>query len=107
MASALPSSTSTARRSWTYSPRTARAELRQLDQEVQDPGELGCAEGVVADEGDTGQAGPARAAGPAADGHALVVVQQRVRLGFPGRGVEGGTVDQVRHQLLAHHVLDG
>src|SRR6185295_19170451 len=99
MASALPSSTSTARRSWPYSPRTARAELRQLDQEVQDPGELGRAEVVVADEGDAGQAGPA------GDGHALVVVQQRVGLGFPGRGAEGGAGDQVSHQLLAHHVL--
>src|SRR3954464_8959331 len=65
MASALPSSTSTARRSWPYSPRTS-AELRQLDQEVQDPSELGRAEVVVADHRDGGQTGPAD------DGHALV-----------------------------------
>src|SRR5215475_5909104 len=135
MASARPSSTSTARPSWPYSrispdrrptssgyglrcssgarrgdrrPRTSsftgavgEKELRQLDQEVQDPGELGRAEVVVADQGYAGQAGPAD------DGHALVVVQQRVGLGFPGRSAKGGAGDQVRHQLLAHHVLGG
>src|SRR6266480_7686741 len=58
MAWAPPSWTGTARRSSTYSPTTAAAELRQLDQEVQDPGELGRAEVVVADHGDGGQAGP-------------------------------------------------
>src|SRR2546430_17707954 len=97
MAWAPLSWTGTARRSSTYSPRTARAELRQLDQEVQDPGELGRAEVVVGDEGDAGQAGPAD------DGHALVVVQQRAGLGFPGRGAVGERGEPVRTQHAVDH----